>query len=249
MIYVMSDIHGNARRFRSVIKQIDLQPEDTLYVLGDVIDRYPDGIKILRWIMSMPNAKMLLGNHEYMMLNVIDPKSDSNRDAFRDMKLWYRNHGLVTHEYLKRIRKSVRQEIIGYLNNLPLNIDVEVNGKRYLLVHGSPVELYSEYDYRYNSPTEFAVWHRLECAERSAAGKTIVFGHTPTSHYQNNNPLEIWHSRGGDQIGIDCGCGYPPAEEQISHPVYGRLACLRLDDMKVFYSEEEIPEKVEEVLW
>ena len=30
---------------------------------------------------------------------------------------------------------------------------------------------------------------------------------------------------------------------------YGRLACLRLDDMKVFYSEEDIPEEVEEIVW
>ena len=43
MHYVLSDIHGNTRRFDSVMAQIDLRPEDTLYVLGDVIDRYPDG--------------------------------------------------------------------------------------------------------------------------------------------------------------------------------------------------------------
>ena len=42
MIYVMSDIHGNLRRFNSIMEQINLTPDDTLYVLGDVIDRYPD---------------------------------------------------------------------------------------------------------------------------------------------------------------------------------------------------------------
>ena len=52
MIYVMSDIHGNMRRFHSVMEQINLQPEDTLYILGDVIDRHPDGIRILRKIMD-----------------------------------------------------------------------------------------------------------------------------------------------------------------------------------------------------
>ena len=57
MIYVMSDIHGQKRRFDSVLKQINLQPEDTIYILGDVIDRNPDGIRILRQIMAMPNAK------------------------------------------------------------------------------------------------------------------------------------------------------------------------------------------------
>lgn len=69
MTYVLSDIHGNLRRFESIMKQINLQSDDTLYVLGDVVDRYPDGIKILRRIMKMPNARMLMGNHEYMMLN------------------------------------------------------------------------------------------------------------------------------------------------------------------------------------
>ena len=63
MKYVIADIHGNERRFNSILKQISLQSEDTLYVLGDVIDRYPGGIRILRRIMSMPNVEMLLGNH------------------------------------------------------------------------------------------------------------------------------------------------------------------------------------------
>ena len=44
MIYVLSDIHGQSRRFHSILSQIDLNDEDTLYILGDVIDRNPDGI-------------------------------------------------------------------------------------------------------------------------------------------------------------------------------------------------------------
>ena len=32
MIYVMGDVHGNERRFYSVMKQINLQPSDTLYI-------------------------------------------------------------------------------------------------------------------------------------------------------------------------------------------------------------------------
>ena len=59
MHYVMGDIHGNMRRFLSVLKQIDLQPEDRLYVLGDVVDRHPDGIRILQKLMAMPNAHQL----------------------------------------------------------------------------------------------------------------------------------------------------------------------------------------------
>ena len=74
MTYVLSDIHGNSRRFQSILSQIDLQPEDTLYILGDIIDRFPDGGRLLRQIMKMSNVKVLLGNHELMMLDALRPE-------------------------------------------------------------------------------------------------------------------------------------------------------------------------------
>ena len=57
MVYVLSDIHGNLNRYNSIIEQINLQETDILYILGDVIDRYPDGIKILREIIKKDNVK------------------------------------------------------------------------------------------------------------------------------------------------------------------------------------------------
>ena len=47
MIYVMSDIHGSRRRFDAVMEQIKLTDEDTLYILGDVIDRGEHGVELL----------------------------------------------------------------------------------------------------------------------------------------------------------------------------------------------------------
>lgn len=61
-----ADVHNQgADRLRydvsCFVKEILL---NTLYILGDVVDRYPDGIAILQRIMKMPIVKMLLGNHE-----------------------------------------------------------------------------------------------------------------------------------------------------------------------------------------
>lgn len=229
MIYVLSDIHGNERRFNSVLKQIKLQQEDTLYILGDVIDRHAGGIRILRRIMAMPNVKMLLGNHEYMMLRALGCPYDENRDDGKAMEHWYRNGGKVTHNHLKRIRKSVRQEILDYLRGLPLNMDVAVNGEVFKLVHGAPVEQYNP-GFPYKNAIHYAVWKRLDAHDEYASGGILIFGHTPTEYYQDCIPMKIWY--GAHMIGIDCGSGYPEGR-------HGRLACLRLDDGKVFYSEEE----------
>ena len=228
MIYVLSDIHGNERRFRSILKQIRLKPEDTLYVLGDVIDRYPAGIRILRQIMAMPNAKMILGNHEYMMLRALGEPYDDNFDDGRAMEHWYRNGGKVTHDHFKRIRKTMRREILDYLHSLPLSIDIQVNGTIYKLVHGAPAEAFT-HEPPYRNPIHYAVWKRLDVTEEPPRNFTLIFGHTPTRYYQDHVPMEIWHSE--NRIGIDCGGGY--SEDGV-----GRLACLRLDDGAVFYSEE-----------
>ena len=237
----MSDIHGHRRRFDSIMEQINLQPEDTLYILGDVIDRNPDGIRILQQLRAMPNVVMLLGNHEYMMLdalyNLVD-EDDSYAGYIREkrMNLWYRNGGDITHEYLKHIRKSVRQDIFEYLAGLPVNIKITVNGQNYLLTHAAPEDEYLNSSMKHRDGREFAVWYRYRSYDRGPDDYTVIFGHTPTTEHQLTNPVQIW--RGSNLIDIDCGAAYekPALWGSI---IQTRLACLRLDDMKEFYSEEE----------
>lgn len=234
MIYVLSDIHGNLRRFESIMKQINLQADDTLYILGDVVDRNPDGIKILRRIMKMPNVKMLLGNHEYMMMDSVghckNAAEEKEHTHWRQRRLWYNNGGRITHDRLKRISLDQRAEVFRFLRALPVNLDIEVNGIKYRLVHASPVENYArshDYYYQYETDMEFAVWERWDETQPVPEGCILIFGHTPTCYFQDTKPWSIWKS--DEAIGIDCGGGYE----------YGRLGCLRLDDMKEFYSEED----------
>lgn len=93
MIYVMSDIHGCDGRYRNILKQIKLKADDHLYILGDVIDRGPRGLSILRETMQKENITLLMGNHEHMMLEVLTDPDDANA-----LWLWYRNGGKVTHD-------------------------------------------------------------------------------------------------------------------------------------------------------
>ena len=39
MTYVMSDIHGCYEKYRAMLENIEFAADDTLYVLGDVLDR------------------------------------------------------------------------------------------------------------------------------------------------------------------------------------------------------------------
>ena len=238
MYYVCSDIHGNWEKFVSLLREIQLKPEDTLFVLGDIIDRNPYGIKILRHLMKMKNAKLLRGNHEEMMLEALGTSGEISAIDNDAMDLWVkRNGGDITLNYLKHIRKDLRREILTFLADLPLEYRVTVGNKQFILVHAAPPSLYSDTHPRYKiygSKEEFSVWYRLHYYDQISEG-TVVFGHTPTYRYQEADPLRIYY---GDNkiIGIDCGAGLPSQDSPFFR-VNGRLGCLRLDDMQEFYSE------------
>lgn len=55
MIYCISDIHGEVNRFTAMLDQIHFSTEDTLYIIGDVIDRALGGVDILKQIMAAFN--------------------------------------------------------------------------------------------------------------------------------------------------------------------------------------------------
>lgn len=92
-VYAVSDIYGQLDIFLAGLKKIDLQADNQLYVIGDAIDRGPDGIRILQYIMEHPNIDLLIGNHELLMLNSVDPEGKKKCNG-PDSDLWtYYNGG------------------------------------------------------------------------------------------------------------------------------------------------------------
>lgn len=217
----MSDIHGNILRYKTIMDQINLQETDHLYVLGDIIDRFPDGITIMQELLKMQNCTILLGNHELMMLQTLTEPFDINSS----FGLWMYNGGIPTLKAFRNLSEKEQMQIIEQIKAFPISVDIKVNDKNYCLSHSSLQEMYKKNDYQYSNSKEFAVWNRITPECKLPKRKFLIFGHTPTIHYQNQTPPSIWY--GENRIGIDCGAGSSS----------GRLACLRLDDMKEFYSE------------
>ena len=91
-------------------------------------------------------------------------------------------------------------------------------------------------DNRYGDSRQFAVWKRLQRFDNFPGDYTLIFGHTPTYEYVITRPLQIYYK--DRAIDIDCGAGTAESPSWYGFFCYGRLACLRLDDMKEFYSEE-----------
>lgn len=231
MTYCISDIHGELDRFEEMLKLIGFNDNDTLYILGDVVDRGRKSIDILERIIDSPNMKMILGNHEKMMLDVIAPKECLiTRDISEYRQLWLLNGGKETfREFTYKRTAQEKQRIIRFLRSLPLFLDLEIGEKRFHLVHGYPTRLISGYPIENKDD---CIWKRVSSAttlSRFIDKNTIcIVGHTPTPYLTQNfsKPFKIYHGDGW--IDIDCACGNLGVENR-------RLACLRLEDMKEFY--------------
>ena len=225
MKYVISDIHGMWDKYQNMLKLINFSAEDELYILGDVIDRGEDGIKILQDIRRHTNMHLLMGNHELMAVQTLFAKDENEWNE--KMIVWAMNGGEGTYYSLLELPEEEQKELAELLITLPDCMEVEVNEHMFHLVHGFPADT-----------LEKQVWTRPELNTKNPfKDKTLIVGHTPVILLHGNpdkyihmlrekgKHVEIEHAEGF--IDIDCGCGSGIPEE--------RLACLRLDDMEEFY--------------
>lgn len=235
--YVVSDIHGLKNRFDRMLADLHLQATDHLYILGDIVDRGPSGIALLQACMQHPQITLLMGNHEFMMLEVLHKEIDHLPPAYDsnmvNIERWNRNGNQPTLIAYQNLSLDEQVDIIHYLKSLPLVIPaLVVNGCMFYLVHAHPVkhfttEVVTLADLKNTTihPKSF-VWDRILAYEHFFNDRTVVFGHTMTDSYPHHQPYTVWKPQ-ADLIGIDCGC----ATDQP----FTKLACLCLDTMEVRY--------------
>ncbi|MBE5960247.1 MAG: fructose-bisphosphatase class III [Lachnospiraceae bacterium] len=243
--YVMSDIHGMYEAYLRMLEKIELKEEDTLYILGDVIDRGPSGIQILDDIMKRDNVTLLLRNHEVMMLEVITLENLSGPAYQTGMYRWEKNGGGSTaKDYFENLSYKEQAKMIAYLEACPLFLTLDVEGKKFYLVHAYPdlagiADAVTDPVVTFNSLCELSIeetdnlesiilWKRMEREEDFKNHPYVIFGHTPTLWYQDTVPMTCWH--GKNVTNVDCGCSY-----LANGWKEGQLGCLRLEDMKEFY--------------
>lgn len=231
--YVISDIHGQYDMFMKMLEKISLKDEDTLYVLGDVLDRGPHPIRTLRKLMEMPNVICIVGNHELMALECLEflmqevteeSLAGLDRDMLEGYLIWIEhNGGRTTLDEFRALDAQSRRDVIDFIRDFDIYEEITVAGRDYLLVHAGLGNFYPGKDIDDYSLADL-VWSRAEYDIEYYPEKYVVTGHTPTQGIPGNpNPGYIYRQH--NHIAIDCGCYIPG----------GRLAAICLDTGEEYY--------------
>ena len=110
-LYCIGDLQGCSAPFERLLEKIDFSPSrDTLYLLGDLVNRGPDSLGVLRRLTALgDSAQCLLGNHDLNLLalwqgvrktgrndTVQDVLQAPDREALLE---WLRHRSMALHRH------------------------------------------------------------------------------------------------------------------------------------------------------
>lgn len=232
MTYVISDVHSHFHELMTLLDKINFSDSDLLILAGDLTDKGPDPVGVVKFAMSTPNVTTLLGNHDMM---AVDFLSENQNDS---ELLWFANHGDYTYDEFSAAGESFIEKYIQWMAARELFCELTVEGRTFIVTHAG-VDLTGQEGQSVIDPTEVLkkmkfseiVWNRyaqylIQKPElRNRLKKTIVCGHTPTYCFDKHFAGKIIVSK--KLICTDCGAAY--------NQPWSRLGCIRLDDLTEFY--------------
>jgi len=168
-VIAIGDIHGCSTALATVIELVSPTPNDRVILLGDVIDYGPDSRGVLRQLIALRDRtqlRLLTGNHEEMLFNVLDRQWDPDS--------WTRHGGDRTlASYEVDHPRDLPAEDIAFLRAASPHYETETHA----LVHAG---YYPNLPLA-GTPSTALFWEALEpdrCWPHYS-GKTFVVGHTP----------------------------------------------------------------------
>lgn len=127
-IAVLSDIHGNIEALKAVLKDIESQEINRLYILGDLAFCGPKPRETLDYIISNLSKHIIIqGNTDEMIVK-----------ATGDMDDPYTPKKEIMANALKYAQEVLDEDHKLFLANLPPQHYEEIGGLKILFVHGSP---------------------------------------------------------------------------------------------------------------
>ena len=168
----ISDIHGCLLTFKALLEEkVQFTKSDTLYLLGDYIDRGPDSKGVIDYILKLQadgfKVHCLRGNHEQMLLDALQ-----NRNRVSRFKM---NGGRQTMQsYNCTLQDFQNHPHLDFYKNLDYYIELD----KYYLVHAG-------FEFRGGGAffqVERMLWIRdwyHDIDKSQLDGKIIVHGHTP----------------------------------------------------------------------
>lgn len=182
--FLISDIHGELYLFKELLEQVKYDDaKDQLILLGDYIDRGPTSKEVLDFIMTLKEngAKVLMGNHEQIMLDVFEKENKYEWDFWlytagglatmrsygfteKDLKKTGDLHDFSLHNFLC-------EDLIKHLEFIR-HLETSIEQDNYIFVHAG-VDPHIPFN---QNTKKSLLWIRDEFHQKYEGQKIVIFG-------------------------------------------------------------------------
>lgn len=228
MTYVMSDIHGNYEAFKKMLREINFNDDDLLYIAGDLVDYGSESMDLIRDISARTNVYAVVGDHDLTALKMLSEYdrmlasgAAPDADFAEAMKEWVNDGGAPTFEGFRKLDDDMKEGVLDYLSDLALFEEIKVKNDEYVIVHAGIRNFDGNTVLDDLSPDDF-IYESLDPDREYYEDKTVIAGHIHTNELPDPDPDMIYYGNG--TIFLDCGSDKN-----------GTLGCLCLDNGKEFY--------------
>lgn len=228
MVYAVSDLHGSFDKFKRLLKEIRFNDNDVMYVIGDIVDYGDEPVELLCDLSMRYNVIPIVGDHDYRALRLLGEldrmlrgESTPDPEVLGEMTAWIQDGGQKTMEGFKALDEDMKEGVLEYLEDMALYEEVEVRGRKYLLVHAGIADFDADTPLDDYMPEDF-IGESADVDRQLIEGVTLVVGHRPTYQIEGAEKGKIYHGEGA--IAIDCGAAF-------GEP----LGCICLDNGKEYY--------------
>lgn len=230
-ILAVGDIHGMYDKLIALIEQVQFSPvEDLLIFLGDYIDRGPQSLECLDYVMNLQQqyperVVCLKGNHEALCVNYYWFKADKIGFilAGKDLQaalMWSGNGGKETKKQFTKLKKPELQARLSWMRKLPNCYQIE----DFYFCHAGIAPKVSLREQR----EQDLLWIRDEFFDwYDGCDGTIVVGHTPVQYWycQEGELPNTPQFKKNHIIMCDTGA-YMDGMPLNSRIVSGKLSCV-----------------------
>ncbi len=225
MHYAVSDIHGCYDKYIKLLERIAFTDDDTLYILGDIVDRGEKGIEILTDAAKRKNVVPLKGNHDYLAHRLLKEMCNYSggeipKKQAELLNMWISDGGMTTLNGFRRLPREKQSFILSYLGSFSIYEELTINDNLFFMAHTVPDK---ERMQNFNQ----LIWHEFIVGEPEYdktyfSDRIIVTGHTPTRLIDKSYRDRIFVKN--NHIALDCGAVFG-----------GPLGCICLDTFEEFY--------------
>ena len=139
MIYVMTGLKGDFKKYLELKDKILLKKSDDLFLLGGILGG-AGGLDILLDAMSAENIFPIAGKQELTALKYLDFLKNNDKSQDNDMKAelasWFRSGGYPTAEAFLKLDDETKDSVLDYLReDFTLFEELSAGGNEYVLAY------------------------------------------------------------------------------------------------------------------